>query len=131
MKIQTIFQIVCLDPMKNDIETFLYAGLFGFFYIPYFAIDERDFEYLKHLPSTIWSPFICYYNYLLFSLFFNLYEIISLGLGIIAFCVLLVLWGLHLEKKSKNPLKGLLDSEQDTKKEKFHATGILKKRTRS
>ncbi len=47
--------------------------------------------------------------------FLNLFGMIAVGLGIIGFCILLAVFGYRLDRKAKNPLKGLLDKEKDSK----------------
>jgi len=99
-------------------ESFLLGGLLGFITIPILIFVETE-NAIKNIFLVLWMPFICYYNILFMAHFFNILEIIGIGLVLITLFVLFFIRGYRLERKSQNPLKGLLDSDKEPQKKKL------------
>jgi hypothetical protein len=66
----------------------------------------------KSIGYFIWFPFVCFYNILLFHRYLNNYQIILFWGYVLISWLLLYFVGIIKERRSNNPLKGLLDIKE-------------------
>ena len=111
------FEMIGYPKIYEAPDFLLKGGVFGFFTFPgALIIDisskekkiiDDSYAVLHGLLFIIRGPFLFYYNYLLLKCFLPLTSILMIATAIIGFCVLLAIYGNNLERKSKNPFKGL------------------------
>ena len=103
------FRIVDFCGFYDKPKHLLRFGVFGFLPIIYFKKNKKISSYypIHLLFTSIWTPFLFYYNYLLLKLFLPIISILLIALVIIGVCCSLAIYGVGLEKTSMNPLKAL------------------------
>ena len=145
LNIWIIFQFICILAVIYNLYFMFYfrfktewryreapeinflLGVWGFLIMPVgliIEISEFDWDSFKKriipiIPTVLWFPFICYYNYLLLRLYLDIYLVIGLSIGIIVSCALLTIRGRYVERKSKSSFKGLLENQFDQQEKRY------------